>query len=419
MAFTDERGRRRVVVTGLGAVTPLGLDAETLWSGLKGGRSGIDRITSFDTAPYACKVAGEVKSFEPRDYLDAKEARRMSRTSHLVIAATRQALDAAHFVVESDNAEDVGVLLGTGIGSMTTIEREARVMFERGGMKTNPFFMTMMLPNMPAGNVSRVFGAKGYCSTVVTACAASSQAIGEAAEVIRRGSAKAMLAGGAEGSLCELMVAGFATMRALTAQPNPKEASRPFDAERDGFVPAEGAATLVLEDLEHAVGRGAPILAELVGFGVSADAYHVSAPEPDGEGAARSMRQALRDAGLDPARVDYISAHATSTPLGDASETAAIKRVFGEHAPSVPVSAPKSMLGHLLGAAGAVESIACILSLRDGIVHPTINYEHPDPACDLDYVPNVARSVPVAVSLNNSFGFGGQNTTLIFKRYEG
>jgi 3-oxoacyl-[acyl-carrier-protein] synthase II len=419
-AVTDHRGRRRVVVTGLGAITPVGLNVEDYWASMLAGRSGVGRITAFDPSGFACQLAAEVHGFDPLDYVDAKEARRLARFSQFAVAASRQALEDAGLRMTPDLSLETGVLLGTAVGAFDAIERESQVLFTRGGSRVSPFFVPTMLPNMPAGQVSRLFGLKGYNSTVVTACAASAQAIGEAAEVIRRGDALVMLAGGTEGSICALGLAGFATMRALSSRNDePQRASRPFDAQRDGFVPGEGCAILVLEDLEHALRRDARILAELVGYGVSADAYHVTAPEPDGDGPMRAFQRALRDAALTPHAVDYVSAHATSTPLGDTAETIALKRVLGERAYRVPVSAPKSIIGHLLGAAGAVESLACVLAIRDQKIHPTINYEYPDPTCDLDYVPNVARAHPVRVAVNNSFGFGGQNTTLIFRQFEG
>lgn len=344
----------------------------------------------------------------------------MARFSQMAIAATQQAVNQARLTVDGKNADEVGVLLGTSIGGLIEIEKETRVLIQKGGMRMSPFLTTLMLPNMAAGQVSRFFGAKGYNSTVVTACAASGQALGEATEVIRRGAAQVMIAGGTDGSVCELGLAAFCVMRALsTRNDDPTKASRPFDRHRNGFVAGEGAGVLILEDLEYALSRGAPILVEIVGYGASADAYHVTAPDPEGDGPARAMRRALRDAGVQPHEVDYINAHATSTPLGDTAETLAIKKVFGDHSYRIPVSAPKSMIGHLLGAAGAVEGIACVLTLRDQIIHPTINYEVPDPSCDLDCVPNTARPAQVRVVLNNSFGFGGQNTCLVFKRFEG
>lgn len=419
-AVTDHRGRRRVVVTGMGAITPLGANVAEYWANLVAGRSGIGRISTFDCTGYSCQISAEVHGFDPLDFLDAKDARRMARFSHFAVAATRQALDDAHLTITPDLAPEAGVLMGTAVGAFDVIERESLVLLTRGGTRVSPFFVPTMLPNMPAGQVSRLFGLKGYSSTVVTACAASAQALGDAAEVIRRGDALAMLAGGTESSICQLGLAGFATMRALSSRNDePQRASRPFDAQRDGFVAGEGSAMLVLEDLEHALRRDARILAEIVGYGASADAYHVTAPDPEGDGPARAILRALRDAALSPESVDYVNAHATSTLLGDTAETLAIKRVFGPRAYRVPVSAPKSMIGHLLGAAGAVESVACVLSLRDQKVHPTINYEFPDETCDLDYVPNVARAHAVDVAVCNSFGFGGQNTCLVFRRFEG
>ena len=413
------REGRRVVVTGMGVISPLGCSVERYWRGLLDGRSGVGLITHFDATPYPCRIAAEVRDFDPLDFIDQKEARRMARFSQMAVAATRIALEDARLQIGPANADRVGVFLGTGIGSFTTIEQECRTLVAKGGMRMSPFFIPMMLPNMAAAQVSRLFGAKGYSSTAITACAAGTQAIGEASDVIRRGDAEVMLAGGTEASICELGLAGFCIMRALTSRnEEPARASRPFDANRDGFVPAEGAGVLVLEELGHAIRRGAPIYAEVVGYGCSSDAFHMVMPEPDGDGAARAMKMAIANAGLTPEDIGYINAHGTSTPLNDATETRAIKRVFGERASRVPISSTKSMIGHLLGAAGAVEAVACIMSLRDGMVHPTINHETPDPECDLDYVPNVARRVSLRYALSNSFGFGGQNACLVFGRYE-
>lgn len=416
--FTDRRGRRRVVVTGMGIISPLGLCVKDFWESLKAGVSGADRISVFDPSGYPTQIAHEVKGFDPTQYVDPKEARRMSRVIHFAIAATREALDQARFEIDRDNGFDVGAILGTGIGSFSTVERECRVLFERGGMRINPFFLPMMLPNMVSGQVARLFGAKGYSSAISTACASGAHAIGEATEVIRRGAAEVMIAGGSEASVCEFALAAFCVMRALsTRNHEPKRASRPFDLERDGFVPSEGCGVLVLESLEHAVGRGATVLAEVIGYASTCDAYHVVAPDPTGEGAARAMALALRDAGIEPTGVDYINAHGTSTPLNDKIETLAIKRVFGDYAYKVPISATKSMIGHLIGAAGPVEAVACIQTINESIIHPTINYETPDPECDLDYVPNVAREARVDVALSNSFGFGGHNACLVFRRF--
>lgn len=407
-----------MVVTGLGAVSSLGLGAETFWRALKEGKTNIDRITHFDPSPYSSQLAGEVRDFKAADWMDAKEARRMARFSQFAVAAARMALEDANFAIDGSNAHRVGVFMGTGIGSMGVLTDEHTVLLQRGPDRVSPFFIPSMLPNMGAAQVSRIFGARGYNSTTVTACAAGTQAIGEGLEVIRRGAADAMLVGGSDASICALGLAGFCACRALsTRNDDPKHASRPFDAHRDGFIPGEGAAILVIESLEHALARGARIYAELAGFGATADSYHMVAPDPEGDGAARAMQAALDDAGVKPGEVDYINAHGTSTPLNDVTETRAIKRVFGEHAYKLALSSTKSMVGHLLGASGAIESVAAVLTLRDGYIHPTINLEVPDPECDLDYVPNVGRRAEVRTVLKNSFGFGGQNACLVFKKY--
>lgn len=414
----ERKQARRVVVTGLGAVSSLGLGAERFWRGAKAGETNIDRITHFDPSPYSSQLAGEVRDFRAADWMDAKEARRMARFSQFAVAAARMALEDAGFSIDGSNAPRVGVYLGTGIGSLGVIPDEHDVLLQRGPDRVSPFFIPSMLPNMGAAQVSRIFDAKGYNSTTVTACAAGTQAIGEGLEVIRRGAADVMLVGGSDASICALGLAGFCAVRALsTRNGDPRRASRPFDAGRDGFVPGEGSAILVIEELHHALARGARIYAELAGFGATADAYHMVAPEPEGEGAARAMQAALDDAGVRPEEVDYINAHGTSTPLNDMTETKAIKRVFGEHAYRVPISSTKSMVGHLLGASGALESVATTLTLWEGFIHPTINLEVPDPECDLDYVPNRGRWAQVGVALKNSFGFGGQNACLVFKKY--
>lgn len=416
----EGRPRRRVVVTGMGAVTPLGLTVEEFWRGLVAGRSGAGPMTLCDPTGYPCTIAAEVKGFDPLSYMEAKEAKRMARFSQMAVAATRMALEDASLDLGAEDLERIGVLVGNGNGGFPTTEQECRVLVAKGGMKINPFFMPMILPNMAASQISLLFGIRGYSSTVITACAASTQALGEATEVIRRGKADVMIAGGTEAGISQLGLAGFCVMRALTTRNSePTRASRPFDAERDGFLPGEGAAMLILEGLEHALLREANILAEVVGYGVSSDAFHIVAPDAEGEGAARAMRWALADASLAPGEVDYINAHGTSTPLNDAVETLAIKKVFGEDAYRVPISSTKSMIGHLLGGSGAVEAAACIKTIQEGTMHPTINYEHPDPACDLDYVPNQARRKDVRVVLSNSFGFGGQNVCLVFQRFEG
>ncbi len=410
--------RPKVVVTGIGALTPLGLTAQEFWEGLVAGKSGVGPMTLCDPSPFPCQIAGEVKGFDPVQYIDTKEARRMARFSQLAVAAALQAVEDADLKISSKESHRIGVLLGNGNGGFPTTEEGCRVLVERGGMRVSPFFFPMTLPNMAASNVSRILGLTGYNSTVITACAASNQAIGEAMETLRRGAADVMLTGGTEAGISQLGLAGFSVMRALSSRnEEPEKASRPFDAQRDGFVPGEGAAVLILEGLEHATDRGATILAELAGFGVSSDAYHLVQPEEDGAGAARAIRWALEDAGTSPADVDYINAHGTSTPLNDISETRAIKRAFGDLAYKVPISSTKSMIGHALGGAGGLEALVCVKTIVEGVIHPTINYEFPDPDCDLDYVPNQARKMDVDVVLSNSFGFGGQNACLVFRRF--
>jgi 3-oxoacyl-[acyl-carrier-protein] synthase II len=400
-------------------MTPLGRTADLFWDNLVAGKSGIGPMTLCDPTDYPCRIAGEVRDFDPAEYMGGREARRMARFSQLAVAAALTAVEAARLDMSREERFRVGVILGNGNGGFPTLEENCRILADRGGMRMSPFFFPMVLPNMAAAAVSRFVGAHGYNSTATTACAASNQAMGEALEVIRRGTADVVLAGGAEAGISQLGLAGFAVMRALsTRNQEPERASRPFDAQRDGFVPAEGAAILVLESLPHALRREATILAELAGFGCTSDAGHPVQPEEDGGSAAEAMRLALADAGLSPDRVDYINAHGTSTPLNDALETVAIKRLFGSRAYHIPISSTKSMVGHALGAAGALEAAACIKTITDGMIHPTINYEVPDPACDLDYVPNKARKSNVGVVLSNAFGFGGQNACLVFRKYE-
>ncbi len=412
--------KERVVVTGLGAITPLGLSVEETWQGLVAGRSGIGRITQFDPSGYPTQILGEVKGFNPGDYMNPKEAKRMARFSQFAVAATKMALEDAGLTVNEENTEEVGILLGNAVGGIEETEKACRTMVERGGMRLSPFFIVMMPPNLAAFQVAYTYSIKGYNSTISTACAAGTQAIGQAAEVIRQGRAKVMVTGGTEGGVCELALAVFCVGRAYsTRNDEPERACRPFDKDRDGFVGGEGAGILIVESLEHALERGARIYAEVLGHGASNDAYHLIAPDPEGLGAARAMRWALEDAGVEPGEVDYINAHGTGTPLGDVSETKAIKKVFGDHAYRVPISSSKSMIGHLWGAAGAVESIVCILTIRDNVIHPTINLETPDPDCDLDYVPNVARKAQVDTAICNSFGLGGQNACAVFGRYTG
>ncbi|MFH1559956.1 MAG: beta-ketoacyl-ACP synthase II [Chloroflexota bacterium] len=410
--------RVRVAVTGMGAVTPLGTSVKEFWEGLVAGRSGVRPITLCDSSQHPCRIAGEIPDFDPGKYINPREARRMARFSQISVAAAYMAVEDSGLNLEQEDQERVGVLLGNGAGGLSTTQEACEDMHSKGEMRINPFFVPMMLPNMAAANVARIFGAKGYNSTVVTACAASNQAIGEAVEAIRRGVVDIVLAGGSEASISEIGLSGFCILKALsTHNEEPTKASRPFDAQRDGFVPAEGAAILVLESLEHAMKRGASILAELVGYGVSCDAFHAVQPDETGEGASRAMRWALADAGISPEEVDYINAHGTSTPLNDAIETMAIKIVFGERAYKVPISSTKSMTGHAMGGAGSLEAVACVKTILEGVIHPTVNQEHPDPACDLDYVPNVARHQTVDVVLSNSFGFGGQNTCIVLRRF--
>ncbi len=411
---------QRVVITGLGAVSPFGVGADVLWQGLVAGESGVRRVTRVDLSGYPSQIAGEVTDFDPSRFFDRKEARRMDRFTQFAVAAALLALEDAGLEMARLDPERVGVILGTGFGGMETLTEEFEVLLTRGPSRVSPFLVPMMIANMAAAQIAIVTGAKGPNETVVTACASSNNAAGEAYRLLQRGEADVAITGGVESCLTHLAFAGFCAMKALsTRNDEPHRASRPFDAQRDGFVIGEGAGVLIFETLDHARARGARIYAEVAGFGMSADAYHMTQPPADGEGGARSMRAALRDAGMAPEEVDYINAHGTSTPLGDAGETQAIKQVFGAHAYRLAVSSTKSMTGHLLGAAGAVELIACVKAIEEGVIPPTINYEYPDPACDLDYVPNKARRQPVRVALSNSFGFGGQNATIIVRRYEG
>ena len=408
----------RVVITGMGAITPLGLTSEKFWGNLLKGKSGIGPMTLCDSTDYPCHIAGEVKDFDPVQYVGARESRRMARFSQLAVAAALSAVESADLNMDKEDPYKVGVVLGNGNGGFPELESNCRILTEKGGMRMSPFFFPMVLPNMAAANVGHYVGAKGFNSTASTACAASNQAIGEALLAIRRGDIEVALAGGTEAGISKLGLAGFAVMRALsTNNDNPAEASRPFDAARDGFVPSEGSAILVMESLDHAISRGANILVELVGFGCTSDAGHLVQPEESGTSAAQAMKLSLGDAGISTDEVDYINAHGTSTPLNDAIETLAIKKNFGEIAYEIPISSTKSMIGHSLGAAGALESVACVKSILEAKIHPTINYQTPDPECDLDYVPNRARVTPINVVLSNAFGFGGQNACLVFKTF--
>jgi 3-oxoacyl-[acyl-carrier-protein] synthase II len=409
--------RRRVVVTGLGTVNPLGSDAASFWAAAQEGRSGVGEIRSFDASPLRTRIAGEVVDFDPEAHMDKRLARRLDRYAQFFLVAAGQALSDAGIAYREDDpgAERAGVAVGSGIGGIITFQEGMDAMRQRGYERVSPYAIPQIISNMAAGQVSIDYHLYGPSLCTVTACAASANALGDAAEVIRRGEAEVMLAGGAEAAICEFAVAGFSQARALsTRNDDPAGASRPFEAGRDGFVMGEGAAALVLEAEEHARARGACVLAELAGYGMSSDGYHITLPRPGGAGAARAMAGALRSAGLGAEEIDYINAHGTSTPANDAAETAAIRAVFGDHAYRIPVSSTKSMTGHLLGGAGALEALVCVLAIRDGVVPPTINYQVPDPDCDLDYVPNQARRVPVAAAMSNSFGFGGHNVALVF-----
>ncbi|MCX5905141.1 MAG: beta-ketoacyl-ACP synthase II [Proteobacteria bacterium] len=412
--------KRRVVVTGMGIVSPLGIGLEDNWAAICQGRSGIGPITKFDTSEYPCKIAGEVKNFDPDAYIDKKDQKKMDIFIQFALAAGTMAIKQSGLVIDESTADRVGVLVGSGLGGLQTIEKYHTMLLKSGPKKVSPFFVPMLIVNLAPGQISIYFGCRGPNSSVVTACATGNHSIGEAFRIIQRGDADAMIAGGVESTITPLAVAGFCALKALsTRNDEPRKASRPFEKNRDGFVMAEGAGILVLEDLEKAQQRGATIFAEIVGFGCNADAYHITAPSPNGEGAAKCMQLTLDDAGLKPEDIDYINAHGTSTPMNDLSETIAMKTVFREHIKNLPVSSTKSMTGHLLGASGGVEAIFSLLAIRDSIIPPTINYEEPDPECDLDYVPNVARNKEVRIVMSNSFGFGGTNATLIFKRFEG
>ncbi|MGM0471191.1 MAG: beta-ketoacyl-ACP synthase II [Bacillota bacterium] len=409
----------RVVITGMGVISPVGIGLDNYWSALTAGESGIDNITSFDTTDIDSKVGGEVDDFDPKDYMGRKEAKRMDRFAQFAVAAAKMAVEDAELSIDDSNAEDIGVLIGSGIGGMETFEAQAKRLVNRGPNRISPFFIPKMISNMAAGQVSIHIGAKGPNSTTVSACASATHAIGDAADIIRRGDAQAVVTGGAEASVTPLSYAGFCAMKALsTRNDEPKKASRPFDAERDGFVMGEGSGVLVLEELESALERGANIYGEVVGYGMSGDAYHVTAPDPEADGATRAIQMALDNAQLAAEEINYINAHGTSTPQNDKLETLAIKKVFGDHAANLAISSTKSMTGHLLGAAGGIEAIASVLAIRDNLVPPTINYEHEDPECDLDYVPNQARELDVQSVLSNSLGFGGHNATLIFQEYQ-
>jgi len=410
----------RVVITGMGAITCLGNSVDKFWTGLKYGKSGIREISLVSPDGFPCKVSGEVCDFDSADYMDRKESRRMARFSQFAVAAAHQAMKDSGLDLENEDLDRVGVLIGSGSGGLPETDRQAEIRVTRGVNRMSPYYIPMMLVNMAAANISHTFNLTGYTNTCVTACAAGTQAIGEASEIIRRGGAEVIVTGGTEAGICEIGMGGFSTMRALTTwDGDPSKASRPFDSARDGFAPAEGSGILIMESLQHAKARGARIYAEIAGWGVSADAYHLVQPHPDGIGAAKAMQRALDSAEVSLDEIDYINAHGTSTPINDKSETIAIKRVFGEKAYNIPISSTKSMVGHSLGASGSLEAIVCINSINDGIIHPTINQDEADPDCDLDYVPNVAREADLDVVMSNSFGFGGQNAALVIKRFDG
>jgi 3-oxoacyl-[acyl-carrier-protein] synthase II len=407
---------RRVVVTGMGCLTPLGNDVDTTWEAMKAGKSGIGPITLFDPSQLTTRFAGELKDFDPTTVMDRKQARRMDRFQQMAYAASVEAVHHARLEITPDIAERVGVVVGSGIGGLQTLQDQFKVLFDRGPSRVSPFLITMMVVDLAPGLISILLGAKGPNFATVSACATGAHAIGEASEVIKRGQAEVIIAGGSEAGLCDMGLAGFCSMRALSTRNDcPERASRPWDAGRDGFVMSEGAGIVVLEDREFALARGATIHAEIIGYGSTADASHITDPAPGGAGAARAMKMALERAGIGPSDIHYLNAHGTSTPAGDLAETGAIKSVFGELAYQLPISSTKSMTGHMLGAAGGVEAIACILAMRDSCIPPTINLEEPDPACDLDYVPNQARRATLGTVLNNSFGFGGHNVSIVLR----
>jgi len=419
MRMRDHRGRARVVITGLGAITPIGHTVDDFWEGLVAGRSGVGPVTQFDASAYPCQIAGEVHGFHPEDYMDRKTARRMARGVQFAMAAAQQALTDAGIRLPSRESSRVGIVLGTAMGGFDMAMSGIDIVRSRGWRRVGPTVIAASLPNMAAFHISQEYGIQGYSSTITTACASGTQAIGTATDVIRSGRADVMITGGAEALVTEMAFAGFSAMRGLSLRNDePSRALRPFDKNRDGFLLGEGAAIFILERLDHALDRGARIYAEVLGSATSADAYNIAIPDPEGTGAMYAMKWALEDADVTCDEIDYINAHGASTPVGDAVETLAIKRLFGERAYEIPVSATKSMVAHSMGAAGALEAAACVMTIVSGTIHPTINYETPDPDCDLDYVPNEARQADVRTVLSNSFGLGGQNACLVLRRYE-
>lgn len=409
--------KRRVVITGMGVVSSLGIGVDKFWNSIKEGKNGISPITRFDTTNMPAKVAAQINGFEPGDFIDKKEAKRMDRYTQYAMAAAKLAVENSKMDMEAVDKERMGVIIGSGIGGIETFEIQHENLMNKGPGRVSPFFIPMMIANMASGMVAIEYGAKGFNECVVTACATSTNAIGDAFKVIQRGDADIMITGGAEAAITPMSVAGFCSMKALSTTEDPSCACRPFDAERNGFIMAEGAGVVIIEELEHALKRGAYIISEIVGYGCTNDAYHITAPAPDGEGGARCMKKALDDAGIKPEDVAYINAHGTSTDYNDKFETAAIKKVFGDHAKKLAVSSTKSMTGHMLGGAGAIEAIITSLSLKEGFLPPTINYKTPDPECDLDYVPNVGRNAEFEYAISNSLGFGGHNATIAIKKY--
>ncbi|HID98482.1 MAG TPA: beta-ketoacyl-[acyl-carrier-protein] synthase II [Thermodesulfobacteriaceae bacterium] len=417
--MTDQVHNRRVVVTGLGLLCPVGIGVQASWENLVAGRSGIGPVTRFDTTGYQARIAGEVKDFEPADFMPPKLVKRQDPFVRLGIAAAGMAMEDSGYSATDETAHRFGVITGCGLGGLGSIERYRDILVNRGPRRISPFFIPMAIPNMASGQISILFGAKGPNTVVCTACAAGTHAIGEAFKTVQRGAADVMVCGGTESVITPLALSGFASLKALsTRNDHPEAASRPFERDRDGFVIGEGAGMLVLEELGHALERGAEIRAEVVGYGLTGDAYHMTAPPDDGEGGVRCMNMALDDAGLDYGDIDYINAHGTSTPLNDSCETRAIRTVFRERAGQIPISSTKSMTGHLLGGAGGIEGVFTVKTIEEGIIPPTINYENPDPECNLDYVPNTARRMEVNIAMSNSFGFGGTNAVLIFKKFQ-
>lgn len=409
--------KKRVVITGTGVVSSLGLGTEQFWASIKEGKSGISTVTKFDITNFPTKVAAEVRDFEPTNFMDKKEAKRMDRFTQFSVAAARMAIETSGLDLEKINRARAGVIVGSGIGGIETLEDQHSVLSNKGPGRVSPFFIPMMIGNMASGRIAIEFGFKGFNECVVTACATSNNAIGDSFKVIQRGDADIMITGGAEASITPLSFAGFCSMGAMSTNADPNTACRPFDKDRDGFVMGEGAGVLILEEMEHALNRGADIIAEVVGYGCTCDAYHITAPDPEGDGGVRCMKTAIADAGISPDEIGYVNAHGTSTPLNDPMETAVVKKVFGEHANKLAVSSTKSMTGHLLGAAGSIEAIATALALKEGFLPPTINYKTPDPECDLDYVTNTGRKADIKYAISNALGFGGHNAAVLLKKY--